>query len=646
MTKRLNSRLWLSLFFGSSLLAAVFFQGFFTEFFCISLALLIFWAGWVVWRGYEEGLKLPLTPFAVVSLLYWIWLVVSGIWGRVELQGTIAIWWLGALPLVFWIYTLSPGRDEIWRHGYRWAVMIGVGLAVAASCQWLIYGLEPNATFLNRQSLAALLNLILIPLTGYFLILGPLKRRWLFLLGGVIFVLAFALALIEGRGATIAGAIAFLFLLGVAVLHMPKRRIVALVGIIAVAFAIGATLGRVGVGQRLEGVAANPWEAGSTRLVIWKQSWKMLQDSPWMGIGVGHYSLYWPPYRDPSDTSDGFFVHNDYLQFWIEAGLPGLILLLALLVAAAFMYVRAMRMTTDAPTRVEATALLAGLAAVAMHSFLDFNLYVLSILLLAGLTLGRLHSLAYANSYPRFVLFAPSKVVSRPGYRLLVGIVAAFPLLYFSTLGLASSEYQRGLKLVEESQWGQGYAVLHRATRLYPYADNVMLSTADLLRHLITLLPESADAGKKQEFFDEAERLLVRAEELNPFRPQTFAVHAFFYEQNSTLVGADWVNKVANYYRRAVELEPRGYQERYLYARFLLSQGRQEEARRILEDGMKYELGDSERLIPFYAFTAQLRSQNGDRRGATELMERINSIREARLRERAYTPTRPVIGSP
>ncbi len=626
----------MSLLFGGAFASAVFFQGFYTEFLCLTLALVVVWGLSAVWLNYKLGFKVPLTAVTGLLTVYWAWLAVSASWGRVGYQGTISFWWLGTLPLAFWIYTLSPRQEELWHHGYRWAVAIGVALAVFASCQWLIYQQSPNATFLNRQSLAALLNLVALPLAGYFLIskTAHIRQRWIF--GAAIFLLAFGLSLIEGRGATIAGAIAFLLLVAVAWWHVPKRRVALLVGIVALAFLIGSQLGQIGIGQRLDTVVENPWEAGAARFVIWKQSWEMLKHAPWMGVGLGHYALYWPPYRDPSDTSDGFFVHNDYLQIWIEAGLPGLLLLLAVLISVLLLYVRAMRNATTTPLRkIEMTALFAGLLATAAHSFVDFNLYILSTTLLAGLVLGRLHMLAYHELPLRTLALVPSKRLSAGGYRLLALLLGAFVLTYCLTLGLASFEYQRGLKLAEESKWEDAYASLSRAVRYYPYADNVLMSKADLLRHLLTL---ATDPAQRKSLFDEAEELLATAETINPLRSQTYIVRAFFYEQNPAAVGAAWSDKVMRNYAHALALEPRGYQARYLYARFLLNQGRREEARRVLEEGVKYTYGSGESLIPYYAFTAQLRAQAGDREGAASLVRRIEEIKTAAVQARLSSP--------
>lgn len=634
MTKALTQKFSVSFLFGGALTSAVFFQGFHTEFLCFTLTLLVLWGLWVTWANYGSGFSLPKTGVALCITLYWIWLGVSAAWGRVAYLGTINFWWLGSLPLVFWVYVLSPWRDEVWRYGFRWAVIIGVALAVAASGQWLIYGLEPTATFLNRHALAALLNLTAIPLAGYFLLDTEVSRKWRrWVLGATLFVLVFGFTLIEGRGATLSGAIAFLMLVVVAWRLGSKRFVIQLVALVSSAFLIASQLGHLGIGQRMEAMVRSPHEAGAGRFAIWTQSWEMLQDAPWMGVGLGHYALYWPPYRHPIDGSGGFFVHNDYLQIWIEAGLPGLLLLVAVLASVFFTYVRAMRTREISSSRkIEMTALFAGLLAVAMHSFVDFNLYILSILVLAGLVLGRLHVLAFSARPEATFSLAPSRLVSQRGYRILSVLIAALALLYFATLGLASFEYRKGLGLAGVARWEEAYSALDRAARFYPYADNMLMSKADLLRHLISVLPESS-REQKQAMFSEAQKLLARAEDLNPLRPQIFATRGLLYDSNPELVGPDWVEQSARNYRRAIELEPRAYQARYLFATFLLKQNRLDAARLVLEDGMRYVYSYTVLIVPYYALTAKLRADAGDGEGASVLRHRIDDIkRTARAR--------------
>jgi O-antigen ligase len=637
------------LLFCGALVSAVFFQGSYADFLCLTLALLACWGARIAWVRYQERIDIPKTPVAAFVTLYWAWLAVSANWGAVSYVGTLGFWWLAPLPLVFWLYVLSPKREQetLWHCAFIGAVAMGIVLALYAAIQDVMYGLDPRATFLNRQSFAALLNLIAIPLCGYFLIASAKRTRLRIFIGIAIFVLISTLALISGRGATYSAAVGMAILAVVAWQHAVKRHVLVLLGLVAVAFLVGSQIGSIGTGERLASVITNPWEAGSARFIIWKQSWEMLKDAPWMGVGIAHYALYYPSYRAPGDQNAGFFVHNDYLQIWIETGLPGLLLLIAVLGAVSGLYIRAIRHRTfKGPKAIELTALFAGLLAVAMHSFVDFNLYVLSVMALAGLTLGRFHALASSGRSAVSVSFSPAKSMTRGGYRLLVAILTALPIFYFATLGVGSFEYRRGLDLAWTGDFDAADAAFARSARFYPFADNAFMSRADLLRHIISVAPPSA-AIERRALFNEAEGLLARAERLNPLRAQTFAVHAAFYEQNKDFVGAGWHDQVARYYEHALALDPRLYQARELYARFLLREGRRMQAMQLMEEGVKFYYWPAESLVTFYGLAAGLRSEAGDKKGASLLLgQALELRRQAQDMRSPVLPERDIVKSP
>ena len=108
-------------------------------------------------------------------------------------------------------------------------------------------------------------------------------------------------------------------------------------------------------------------------------------------------------------------MHNDYLQIWIETGLPGLILLLGIYVAVLVVFIRLLRRTTgDSVVTVESAGLFGGLLAIAVHTFFDFDLYIHPIQLVMGLVLVRLHAL-YLAHVPAEVLLLRQTAVSAPG---------------------------------------------------------------------------------------------------------------------------------------------------------------------------------------------------------------------------------------
>ncbi|HKL25370.1 MAG TPA: O-antigen ligase family protein, partial [Desulfuromonadales bacterium] len=87
------------------------------------------------------------------------------------------------------------------------------------------------------------------------------------------------------------------------------------------------------------------------RLQIWSDSLAMLRGHALWGIGPGHYAVHLPAYLEKipevpyllhwnvrtGDLLMPLRPHNDYLQTWLELGLPGLFSLLWLFAAVAWM---------------------------------------------------------------------------------------------------------------------------------------------------------------------------------------------------------------------------------------------------------------------------------------------------------------------
>jgi len=617
--------LLVSCLFLAALVSALFFQGFYTEFFGLSLTFLILWLTCAVWQGYRGDFQIPKTGVVLWLTLFWAWLGVSIIWGKVLYIGVIDFWWVGSLPLTFWIYTLSPEKEKIWRLAFPLAVATGIALASTAAYQSLFLGLEPTGPFLSKNSLAALLILTTLPLCAYFLLSHDSKRSMRGLLGAAIFALFFAISLIKGRGAILSGTVSLGILILVAARQVPRKIMVLFLAIAIGAFVVANGVGQLDLAGRM-GTVADPWNAGASRFIIWSRAWEMLRESPWLGVGSGQFALLWPPYRHPDDSSAGYFVHNDYLQLWIETGLPGLVLLLAAFIAVAYLFVRAVRHAQTAPRdKIEMTGLFCGLLAIALHSFVDFNLHILSILILAGLMLGRLQALASKKAQPNYLVISPQQFVSAGGYRVITILLLTFPLVYFVALGSASFEYRQGLQLAEVGKLDAANEAFDVASRLFPGADNVLMSQADLFRHSITVLPETSQAQKKI-LFDESRSLLDQSEDINPLRPQTYAVRAQLYEQNPSLIGSDWSGQAVKAYQQALRVNPRIYEIRYQYAQLLLKLGRFDEAHRVLEEGMRYWYFEYEHIVPFYALVEKLRREAGDKSGADQLNHKIAEV--------------------
>jgi O-antigen ligase len=614
-----------SLLFVCALLPALLFKGPQIEFFAVAQIVLMIWLGWVAWRACERGIVLPRTALALALTLFWAWLALSLLWSEAPSISVINFWWVGSMVLVFWLFTLTPDRDLLWSHSAAILLLLGLVLALMGIYDALVFERQARAVFETRNTQAAFLNLIVLPASAYFLRLMAEQtpaRHYAGWLGAVLYVMFFSIFLTASRGAFLSLAIALAILLALSARSASRRGIVLLLALIAAAF-LSTNLAHGG-GELERRLAELTHDAA--RRYIWESSWQMLQAAPWHGIGLGLYYLAYPPYRNPLDDTAGFFAHNDYLQIWIEVGWPGLALLLAVLAAVLWTFVRLMRRAGVAPAvRLEAAGLFCGLLAVAGHSLVDFNFYVLSISMTAGLMLGRLQELAGRALNTATIRLRRPRLIGKQVYPLIVSLLVLLPVSYFAALGMANSYYDKALKQASEGRLQEADASLAAAERLTPSDDRIPIARADLYRHAISLLPAS-DQAERQSLYDAALAFLDRAERLNALRSLSYVVRARLYAQNPALAGAQAYALAAGAYRQALAHNPRLFQARTEYANLLLAHGEKQAALEVLEQGEKYWYYSGPELIPFYRLTAQLRSAAGRTAAALALQDKIAAL--------------------
>lgn len=614
-----------SLLFICALLPALLFKGPQIEFFSIAQIVLVIWFGWLIWRSYDHGIVFPRTGLALSLTLFWLWLAVSLMWSQAPAISVINFWWVGSMVLVFWLYTLTPDRDHLWSHSAAILLLLGLILALMGIYDALVFQRPARAVFETRNTQAAFLNLIALPASAYFLRLMTDKavpRHYAGWLGAILYLMFLSIFLTASRGASLSLAIGLAVLIVVTARHISRRGIVLLLVLVAAAF-LSTSIPQGGgeIEHRLPQLLQD-----SPRKLIWESSWNLLKASPWHGIGLGLYYLAYPAYRNPLDDSGGFFAHNDYLQIWIETGWPGLLLLLAVLAATLWIFARAMQRPKVPDTvRIEMTGLFCGLLAVAGHSMVDFNLYILSIMMTAGLMMGRLHELAGHELHVTTARLRPSRLVGKQAYPVIVSLVTFLPLAYFTALGLANSYYDKALQQAQDGRIQEADKSLAAAERLTPGDDRMLIAHADLYRHAISLLPPD-DAKEKRSLYEAALEFIDQARRANTLRGLTYAIRAKLYEQNPALAGTGGYELAAGAFRRALALDPRLFQARTEYANLLLGHGEKQQALKVLDEGAKYQYFGIPDLIPFYSLTAQLRREAGRVEEAGELEAKVNSL--------------------
>jgi O-antigen ligase len=113
------------------------------------------------------------------------------------------------------------------------------------------------------------------------------------------------------------------------------------------------------------------------RLEVPRLSLQLVADKPWLGHGGGTFDLAFAPIK-PETTYAGFWTHahNDYVQVAVETGLVGALMWVGIGLVAAW---RALGLLKDGQPRLNrgvGVAALLAISCLALHSVVDFNLYI------------------------------------------------------------------------------------------------------------------------------------------------------------------------------------------------------------------------------------------------------------------------------
>jgi O-antigen ligase len=270
---------------------------------------------------------------------------------------------------------------------------------------------EVTGTYINHNHFAGLMELT-IPLTiaifaieysRHFIGAGTrflsilkglswatsLKLASLLIAMGVMFV---ALVLSKSRVGLFASIFSLIVMAGLARGRLHSRVLLKTIGLILMSGLVTIRFDR-GPIERFS------WwqDEAQIRLNLWKDSVKIVPDFPLIGRGLGTFREVIPYYRSQldfvkiSDAPQGAFwqhAHNDYLQLLIECGMVGFLIMMWGLVRTARQFLSALARTTDHEIATTGYALLAGMTALLIHSFSDFNFHIPANALIFSVLLG------------------------------------------------------------------------------------------------------------------------------------------------------------------------------------------------------------------------------------------------------------------
>lgn len=605
---------------------ALFFNGNHALFLSVPVALLIIIIGLGVASHNLGQFKLALSPIGITLSLLLIWSALSLLWSQVTYVSQLYFWWTNGFILTFYGFSLLKDKQLAWQLLWLAFLCAGCTLSAYALFEFIVLEQAPNAMLLNKNSLAALLNLIVLPSAAYYLIgkralccLPPIASL------AVVFLLTLCIAVISSRGATIGLSVGLAVLASLSFRKIPSKRIVILLTTVLISYLLIDLVVNPRVSATLASLA-DPVEASNSRVLIWTQALQMLQHAPVLGIGLGIFWLYWPQFRAPADTSAGFYAHNDYLQIWIELGGVGLILFVAVLVAITFGLRRLMQAkTAPADVKIVGTGIYCALISTYMHSLFTFNFYILPILIMFGVLLGRFYQLVYQYNPARqwsgtLPAHCPLGLV-----RVMIALAVIFPLLFLTTYAMSYQLYQRAIVLAETGDLPAAESMLRQAARVSPNWDLPYVAHADLISQTLPELIERHPEEAKT-YFTQALSDLARAEENNPLRAQVHMVKGDLYRRATQLAGTQWYANAKTAYQTALQLDPRLFTARMALVQLLTLKEDRQYAAKVIVQGMQYWYPDSPRIVPFYQLAAENQLQLGNTHQAQSILAKIQEI--------------------
>jgi len=291
-------------------------------------------------------------------------------------------------------------------------VFLAMAVAMYGLYQWLrpsnlVWGFERPSAYQGRASgtfycpnhLAGFLEMIM-PITLALTVTGRVKPVTRILLAYATLVSLAGIAATQSRGGWIATAAA-LMVLFLFLIRSKGQRWIAVV-MLVVMTAVGSWLYTRSVAYRTAQTYLSGHER-DIRLRLWVSGLKMWKEAPWTGIGPDHFDYRFRQYREPVDKTQmrPGRMHNDYLNTLVDYGVIGLLLILLPIGVGIWSVFRCWRHVQRGendlgPRKSNRTAIVlgtsAGLAALLVHSFLDFNMHIPANALIATVLLALLGS--------------------------------------------------------------------------------------------------------------------------------------------------------------------------------------------------------------------------------------------------------------
>ncbi len=404
---------------------------------------------WLVrlWAGYKPKLLWP--PLAWLVVAFVLYAVVRYLTADIEY---VARWELLRVLLYAFLFfavisnLYSQDSTETITYTLTLVAVLASSYAMAQFAHHSVhvwdlttpYDGRASGTYINPDHFAGFLELVL-PLPLAFLLAARVGVTTRVLLAYATLTILGGLAVTLSRGGWVAAGAGLLLLFGFLLCHRNHRGHAALVLALLLLggglFISGILSHSVGYMRRVvkpDDVGASVLETHD-RFQMWRASLQMWSDHPLWGVGPGHFDYRFREYRPEAFQARPEHAHQDYLELFADWGLAGGLIVFAGIGVLIFGLVRSWphvrREENDFGSGMSTRyafflGALCGLFALAVHSFVDFNLHITANALVGVVLLALLAS---------SLRFATKRYWVRTRLPLQVSVTATLAvfLLYF-----------------------------------------------------------------------------------------------------------------------------------------------------------------------------------------------------------------------
>lgn len=468
-------RLYLSK--GAAMPLLIFLVGF------IFILLISIFSGWILWWAGAACLSLlflrkadhpfPFTSLSIAFILFILVLFINGVVINDIYHGEILFYILFfILPFIVFSRLDALTIERFFKgSAFIFALLVIWGLIQHVTGSWYIVpqGTRANAIFYTPNTFATGINLFLLPFIALYL--SGVSSRLTYWLSLLFFA---GLMATQSRGGYLGLTSGMLFLalfnfIGHGQLKWNRIRWAKL----ALGLLIVILMFQFSPGWSGDNVRATIMEGHtSDRLALYSSAWQAIKANSLWGYGYFNFGYIFERYKIPPFTDKiALFVHNDYLQIWLEAGLPGLLAFLSV-IGVFYLSLWKKRSTIDYMRNPEWLPVTGtAMTSLFAHAAVDFPLYVPTLQFLSGAYLGALAGFLRDTSIskPKFIPTI-TPFLERIGIRLVVvKWLAAFVfLLWLLQPAIAQFASEQGLEGLKKGDVKYALKKITLAQRLVP----------------------------------------------------------------------------------------------------------------------------------------------------------------------------------